>query len=1164
MAAQARGWSINLIVVKDCTWEKEIQGWFPGAEIVDVDKCEPWKISGAEIDVWYSDVDPPRKLNIWVSRASYIISSRRARNLASGWVENTVKLSHAECGGVTTGVWPFFLYRRLSSESFAKPTLVAGRDLSSVLNTKLEGLPCAKPAVTSDLRREAILIRPNTYHGGGLLPWGASRAYVVAPCIFAVNTWVRRRLSGQEMLRSLDVPDQLEAELSSAQVKAVCVDPTLIPMKVLLTIVDLIPFATPVANSQDDKRCRLATASELLVDKEMPLEVLEVPIVGALVASGAAKPAVDRNANATKSDDAEVPLELWNDHIVPDRDPVKISALDVIRKFALRWWNRNLERGFLEWFRAKYSVSIEPFVYCTPASKSNKLATRDWVAGMDCLRRGRRSSWWEWSAGSRPFFWRWPHEYLSTIRDGMPIWERDTLPRWTVPQRAAPDPDMNEAMTKKLHNARGKGYIIPGTVKSLTSLFSVKKGNDDIRLVYDGTKSGLNKALWAPWFPLPTIEAHLRAVEPGSFMGDIDIGEMFLNFMLHERIQPYAGIDLTPFFPEELCQSPNGRRFLWEHWGRCGMGFCFSPYQTVQGVLFADEHIRGDPQDPSNILGWDYIDLNLPGSDSYAPSQSWVTKRRASGRLAGDFLIYVDDVRTTGNEQSETRGISRRVASHLNWLGLQDAPRKRRDASQTPGAWAGSIVSTLDGTVSLTVSQERWNKAKGMLTWLRQHLTAGPTVPFKPLESHRGFLIYLVRTYPAINPYLKGVHLTLDSWRPWRRDDGWKMTLAEIRAVLSDLDLDGIAGSGEKAPAQVKWVPRLLEDLEALEFLFATPTPPLRPMRPSVHAVAVYQFGDASGSGFGSSLFINGSIYYRHGQWNEDFSGESSNFRELANLIHAIEDASHKGLLHEAELFVFTDNSAAEGAFYKGTSPSRKLFELVLRLRKLQMTGGLLVHVIHVAGKRMIAQGTDGLSRGITTVGVMSGMGFRSFVPLHLSVLERQDGSAIQDWVNSWAGEVQWQTPLDWFSSSSARGTYVWTPPPAAADVCLDQLGKFIHMRPYTSVHIVIIPRLMTSRWRKILGKICDLVFTVPLGTNVWHYSQFEPLVVGIAFPLSRHAPWRLRGTPMLESVEGALRGVPPVTPGWGGRILRELFISAGTLETMSSSMVRDLLFASG
>jgi hypothetical protein len=41
-------------------------------------------------------------------------------------------------------------------------------------------------------------------------------------------------------------------------------------------------------------------------------------------------------------------------------------------------------------------------------------------------------------------------------------------------------------------------------------------------------------------------------VEAGTYMGDIDIGEMFLNFMLHPRMQHHAGVDLTPFFPEEL------------------------------------------------------------------------------------------------------------------------------------------------------------------------------------------------------------------------------------------------------------------------------------------------------------------------------------------------------------------------------------------------------------------------------------------------------------------------------------------------------------------------------------------------------------------------------------------------------------------------------------
>ena len=64
----------------------------------------------------------------------------------------------------------------------------------------------------------------------------------------------------------------------------------------------------------------------------------------------------------------------------------------------------------------------------------------------------------------------------------------------------------------------------PGLVLALTSFFDVPKGKDDIRMVYDGTVSGLNRALWAPWFPLPTIESHLRLINPGYFMEDVDLG----------------------------------------------------------------------------------------------------------------------------------------------------------------------------------------------------------------------------------------------------------------------------------------------------------------------------------------------------------------------------------------------------------------------------------------------------------------------------------------------------------------------------------------------------------------------------------------------------------------------------------------------------------------
>jgi hypothetical protein len=50
----------------------------------------------------------------------------------------------------------------------------------------------------------------------------------------------------------------------------------------------------------------------------------------------------------------------------------------------------------------------------------------------------------------------------------------------------------------KLSNVRIKGYIKPGRVTSLAGFFAVPKGEADIRMVYDASRSGLNKALWAP------------------------------------------------------------------------------------------------------------------------------------------------------------------------------------------------------------------------------------------------------------------------------------------------------------------------------------------------------------------------------------------------------------------------------------------------------------------------------------------------------------------------------------------------------------------------------------------------------------------------------------------------------------------------------------------
>jgi hypothetical protein len=72
---------------------------------------------------------------------------------------------------------------------------------------------------------------------------------------------------------------------------------------------------------------------------------------------------------------------------------------------------------------------------------------------------------------------------------------------------------MKKSMIQKLLKAKDRHHFEEDLVTGLTSFFAVPKGEEDIRMVCDGTSSGLNEALWAPWFALPTIQSHLRVVE---------------------------------------------------------------------------------------------------------------------------------------------------------------------------------------------------------------------------------------------------------------------------------------------------------------------------------------------------------------------------------------------------------------------------------------------------------------------------------------------------------------------------------------------------------------------------------------------------------------------------------------------------------------------------
>ena len=54
--------------------------------------------------------------------------------------------------------------------------------------------------------------------------------------------------------------------------------------------------------------------------------------------------------------------------------------------------------------------------------------------------------------------------------------------------------------------------------------------------------------------------------------------------------------------------------------------------------------------------------------------------------IAGDAITFVDDGQLTGRAEFYCHDVTRRFASGINYLGSQDASRKRRPPSQSPGA----------------------------------------------------------------------------------------------------------------------------------------------------------------------------------------------------------------------------------------------------------------------------------------------------------------------------------------------------------------------------------------------------------------------------------------------------------------------------------------------
>ena len=1166
---------------------------------------------------------PPLSHEVWkLPEVNLIVwSNHRTRggrhSVPQGWQLELRRLDHARLGGVTDGKFMFaYAKREANRVLIGRLEAMFPNCLGQVWNPTHGGRPV-------DIE-ESSKSSPERVTTSGLLPWKSRfDVFVCGPSVFSKEKWVSRKLTPRELADAVDVP-AVEFKKASVEWQSALVNMET-PGKVLVSALQLIKweqgdtelstgspamkddyhnpkkvegspsptFKSTSSRTDNDhvdvssnprplKRVRWSQATtepervtKLEADRGLrglmrtPRRTEDVGKVYEVVRESEGKEGPSKTMKestvsdkAVKSDKAGVPRQLWDSRAVKGTaaETFYVSedsalqervehALDVLRRLALGWWKRRTCRSFLRWFK-----SLE-----TAADTREEV----WASGLDALRYVVNSGWWEWTGGSGILFWRWPSVYQDEMRIGVPPYFVEAPPHAMDRQPPYTSEEVKLQVAEKINAVIDKGYVKHlekgQEVVSLMYMFHVPKGTEDIRMVYDGSKSGLNKTLFAPWFHIHTVDMMCRSLLPAYWCADNDYGEQFLNFNLHPELQRYCGVDLTQLADDKSKSKSD----VFGQWKRCAMGLRPSPYAAVKGALIARRMILGDRHDPKNPFRWQRVVLNQPGDKGYRAELPWIMQVKEDGHLATAVCQYIDDLRTCASSEAEAWSASCRIGKVLTHLGLQDAARKRREPSQSPGAWSGATVTMTGSQVYQSVTRERWVKTRTLIRWIAgsvglfdegSHLllseedkiakkgtSSSSMINHKRMESARGFLVYVANTFKAMVPYLKGIHLTLDSWRDHRDSDGWKLPY-RLRE-LSELQEDSF---GKKPPTSVRGVPRLMDDLVVLMKFTASVDPPRVPARPS-HSLAMFIVGDASGTGFGGSTWKAGEagITASFGAWDKRLMRESSNFKEAYNLVLLLEHQLSQGEIERgSEIFVFTDNSTAERAFNKGASTSKTLHDLIVRIRGLEMEGLIFPRFVWIAGERMIAQGTDGLSRGDQTCGVMNDGKFLSHVPLNKTVFE-YTGDLSKELPSWLSGGKSWKMlkEEDWFDEvfKQPTGCFVWTPSAALARVAVEQLCEVKHVHPY-SCHLFLTPALMTGNWRRLLGKQSDLILTLPAGPTCWPSSCFEPLVMSLTCALLPSSPWVVRDTDWVCNWSETMREVWETTSVARGDHLRKFW----------------------
>ena len=304
--------------------------------------------------------------------------------------------------------------------------------------------------------------------------------------------------------------------------------------------------------------------------------------------------------SSRKEDKAPVPTFLWNKRIMasfPNRNGV-MKLISAMRNFLIRVCRKRLTRSLIVFLRSSFGTDWKDYLRGSRAHRKGGIFIRSVNAGKDVLIKMSQASWFEWLGGSTLVCWKW-HDFIDQARDGFNffIYKSQFRKSDRKISRVSPssDPKILRLTIEKFERLLHTLCLEGGFVRWDMHFFDVPKGDSDVRIVFNGTENGLNAIVWVPSFFLSTSHSLGRILQVNTYQLDMDVGEIFVNFPMHNSMRPYCGVNLSKF--DDLSLDEKEKR---QRWARLWFGFKPSPHYSVRFLSIAQEQARGDHSIESN------------------------------------------------------------------------------------------------------------------------------------------------------------------------------------------------------------------------------------------------------------------------------------------------------------------------------------------------------------------------------------------------------------------------------------------------------------------------------------------------------------------------------------------------------------------------------------